>query len=90
MTVNQAEFTKSPMMYEKRNDRSPKPSAFEMKATPRTNLRFVLVFRPAGSLYHSFGHHHLSYDTEEIAPPISIAIHQSPIAVTAAPDKSVA
>ena len=47
-------------------------------------------FAPAGSLYHSFGHHHLSYDTEEIAPQFPLLSHQSPIAVTAAPDKSVA
>ena len=42
------------------------------------------------TLYHSFGHHHLSYDTEEIAPQFPLLSHQSPMAVTAAPDKSVA
>ena len=75
MTVNRAGTYSIQVMYEKWNDRSQSPRRFEAKYTPRTNLRFVLwVFRPCGEPVSQLRNHHLSYDTEEIAPQFPVAV----------------
>ena len=90
MTVNQGRISLIQAMYEKWNNRSPKPSAFESEIHPSHKSSICTLGISLREPVSHFGHHHLSYDTEEIAPQFPLLSHQSPIAVTAASDKSVA